>query len=71
MPDHDITLETLELAERDMPRCPACGETTVLHARPDGSIWLECPELERPKGAFHRVLTLAVPHFRREVVAAA
>jgi ssDNA-binding Zn-finger/Zn-ribbon topoisomerase 1 len=72
MPDHDTTLEILEQAERDVTRCTVCTEPTVLQAHADGSIWLECSTLADAdqRGGLRRLATLAVPHFRREVVPA-
>jgi hypothetical protein len=69
MPHHDPTLELLEAAERDVRLCPACGEPTVLNARADGSIWLECSTLAPRQGRLRRLLTGGFPHFRREVIA--
>jgi hypothetical protein len=68
MPDHDTTLELLELAERDVPNCPACGAPTVLDARPDGSIWLQCPGFEPERSALRHVLAAAGSHYRRQVM---
>jgi hypothetical protein len=70
MPHDDLTLELLESAERDVRLCPACGEPTMLNARDDGSIWLECSTLAQRQGPLRRLLTSAVPHYRREVIAA-
>jgi hypothetical protein len=70
MPHHDPTLELLESAERDVRLCPACGEPTMLNARPDGSIWLECSTLGQRQGPLRRLLDGVVPHFRRQVIAA-
>ena len=68
MPDHDTTLELLELAERDAPVCPACGAPTVLSARADGSIWLQCPDFEPERSSLRHVLAAAASHYRREVM---
>jgi hypothetical protein len=69
MPDHD-TLELLELAERDVPFCPTCGDPTALRAHADGSVWLECSVLVAPQTGMRRLLRFAVPHFRRQVLTA-
>jgi hypothetical protein len=69
MPDHDTTLELLELAQRDAPNCPACGAPTVLSARADGSIWLQCPHFEPARSPLRHVLATAGSHYRREVMA--
>jgi hypothetical protein len=70
MPDHHTTLELLELAERDTPSCTACGAPTVLAARGDGTIWLQCPEFDEERSPLRHALAVAGSHYRHQVMAA-
>jgi hypothetical protein len=67
---HSSALETLELAEREVPFC-SCGRATTPVVHSDGSIWLECSSLAEPKGALRRLFTLGSGHTRREILPAA
>ena len=65
-------LEKIELAERDTPSCPFCGERTVAVAHPDGSVWLECPAAAARPTGLRRWLSLDLVggHTRRLVIGA-
>jgi len=70
MSDQTWAMEQLEDAERETPVCRLCGERTAPVAHEDGSVWLECTALGKPKPALRRVLSLdfLVGHTRRLIV---
>jgi hypothetical protein len=70
MDDRSWVLEQIELAQRDVPVCVACGEPTVPVPHDGGSIWLECASLLQPRRGLQRLLPLDVVsgHTRRRIV---
>jgi hypothetical protein len=73
MDDRTWVLEQIELAQRDVPVCEACGAPTVPVPYDGGSIWLECATLQEPKSTLQRVLGLEflAGHTRRRIADAA
>jgi hypothetical protein len=73
MDERTWVLEQIELAQRDVPVCEACGAPTVPVPYDGGSIWLECRTLQQPKSALQRLLGLEflAGHTRRRVADAA